>query len=385
MNERKLIISKTSACMFQNYISLKKAYDNLFVITHLGQLKQMEALIVSRGIKNNCLVVLYTYRNLIVPQNVHDQYSNVFDQAVFIKIPFGVNKIHFSKLKLLTKNYVQLITTAQPKSLYLCSWEAHYAILATVAKQNASKLILVEEGTATYKPNLNSSFQNIPNDGLNYKLLHNKFMSTIGKTQLFKRLVKAHKYNKDLYKQTKSFFIEVSKEEAFQRQLVKLAGGKNLKASLEPFKDFDKAYASSPELIKKGFGIKDVDYFLIHDVVSAESIEQAKQVIDKYGIKKNDILYVSQRYNLLPEQYANAVATILYRIMDKGQTVFIKLHPKESEKIYNSFKYIEFASKGNFVVIEDSQFLIESVIRVSKINQLVGITSTTLVYGPLVS
>ena len=385
MNKQELIISKPSACMFHNYTSTKKVYDNLFVITHLGQLKQMEALIVSKGIKNNCLVVLYTYRNLVVPQNVHDQYSDVFDQAVFLKIPFGVNRVDFSKLKSVTKNYEQLIAVSHPKNLYLCSWEAHYAILATIAKRTTAKLILVEEGTATYKPNLDESFQSISNNRLSYKILHTKFMLTIGKTQIFKRLVKTHNYNKDLYKQSKKFVMEVSKDEALQRQLIKLIGGKNLKASLEPFKDFDKAYASSPELVKQGFGIKDVDYFLIHDVVSEESLEQAKQVIDKYGITNNDILYVSQRYNLNPEQYANAVAAILHRMMVEGQTVFIKLHPKENEEIYNSFKYIEFASKGKFIVIEDSQFLIESVIRISKIKQLVGITSTTLVYGPLVS
>lgn len=385
MNEKELIISKNSACMFQECTNTNKSYDNLFVITHLGQLKQMEALISSKKIENNCLVVLYTFKNLVVPQNVHNQYSNVFSQVIFLKIPFGVNKVHFSMWKGMAKNYEKLISILKPKSLYLCSWEAHYAILATIAKNKKVRLILVEEGTATYKPNLDESFQNVTNIDLSYQHIYIKFMATVGQTQIFKRLVKIHKYNKDLYKQSKKFLIEVSKDEAMQAQLVKLAGGGHMKAALEPFKDFDKAYASSPKLIREGFGIQDVDYFLIHDEVSEESLKQAIQVINKYDIRRDDILFVSQRYNLDPEQYVNAVSVILHRMMDKDQKVFIKLHPKENEKIYNSFKYIEFASKGRFVVIEDSQFLIESVIRISKIKQLVGLTSTTLVYGPLVS
>ena len=124
---------------------------------------------------------------------------------------------------------------------------------------------------------------------------------------------------------------------------------------------------------------------MIHEVINDESEEDAREVIEKYNITENDVLYVSQRYHLDPEQYANTVTAILTRMISGEQTVFIKLHPKENKKIYDSFKYLEFVSNKKFVVIEESQFLIESVIRLSKISQLVGLTSTTLVYGPLVS
>jgi len=380
-----LDLSRPSSLTFQSFIDKKYKCKNLFVVTHLGQLKQMEALIISKGIEDNCLVVLYTFKNLVVPQTVQDQYSNLFKQVVFLEIPFGVNKVNFKKLRNTSKSYKELLNAAQLDKLYLCSWEAHYAILATIAKQNSVELILVEEGTATYKPNLGKSFEDSKSKNLTYKDIRNTFIGTVGQTQIFKKLVKIQKYNKDLYKQSKRFLSVVSKEEAFQRYLVNLVGDTSLKASLEPFKSFDKAYASSPELIKEGFGVQDVEYFLIHDVVSDESLEQAQYIIDKYGITKNDVLYVSQRYNLDPEQYANYVSAILYRMLDDKQKVFIKLHPKENKKIYDAFKYIEYASKGRFVVIEDNQFLIESVIRLSQIDRLVGITSTTLVYGIKVS
>lgn len=167
--------------------------------------------------------------------------------------------------------------------------------------------------------------------------------------------------------------------------MINILGSQHLKASLVPFKDFDKAYASFPSLIRDGFGVKNVDYFLIHEIVDEESIKDAQKIIDQYGITSNDVLYVSQRYHLDSEQYARAVTAILTRSIKDDQRVFIKLHPKEDKKTYDSFKYLEFVSNKKFVVIEESQFLIESVIRVSKISQLIGLTSTTLVYGPLVS
>lgn len=385
MNKPKLDITKSSACLFEDYIDSGRSFNNLFVLTHLGQLKQMEALINSKIIVNNCLVVLYTYKNLIVPKTVHDQYSKVFDQVIFLEIPFGVNKVDFPKLRKLEKIYQRLIIATNPKNLYLNSFEGHYAILTSISKNKNISNILVEEGTATYKLNLKVMAEDKAENKLDYNFFRSKFMATVGQTQVFKKIVKIQKNNKDFYKQSKKFLSEVTKHERFQKQLIEMSGNQHLKASLVPFKDFDKAYASFPNLIKEGFGVKDVDYFLIHEIVDEQSIEDAQKIIDHYGITDNDILYVSQRYHLDPEQYARAVTAILTRSIKDDQRVFIKLHPKEDKKTYDSFKYLEFVSDKRFVVIEENQFLIESVIRVSKISQLIGLTSTTLVYGPLVS
>lgn len=385
MNKPKLAISKSSACLFEDYTNSDRSFNNLFVLTHLGQLKQMEALIKSKLIVNNCLIVLYTYKNLIVPKTVHDQYSKVFDQVIFLEIPFGVNRIDFLKLRKLEKVYQKLIMATNPQNLYLNSFEGHYAILTSISKNKNISNILVEEGTATYKLNLKIMAEDKAEDILDYDFFRSKFMATVGQTQIFKRIVKIQKYNKDFYKQSKKFLSEVTKHERCQKQLIEVVGNQHLKASLIPFKDFDKAYASFPNLIKEGFGVKDVDYFLIHEIVDEQSIEDAQKIIDQYGITDNDVLYVSQRYHLDPEQYARAVTAILTRIIKDDQRVFIKLHPKEDKKTYDSFKYLEFVSNKKFIVIEESQFLIESVIRVSRLSQLIGLTSTTLVYGPLVS
>ena len=345
----------------------------------------MEALISSKNISNNCLVVLYSIKNLIVPKTVHDQYASCFRRVVFIEIPFGANKLDFSKLRQIEKKYKKIIMLSKPNNLYLNSFEGHYAILTSIAKEKSIKTILVEEGTATYKFNLKKMIQNKQESTLSYKFVRSKFMSTVGETQAFKKVVKAHKNNKELYKQSKVFVNQIVKDERLQKDLIKLVGSQHLKASLVPFKAFDKAYASFPSLIKEGFGVRDVDYFLIHEVVNEQSIEDARKIIKQYNITENDVLYVSQRYHLDPEQYAKTVTAILTRMINSEQTVFIKLHPKENKKVYDSFKYLEFVSNKKFVVIEESQFLIESVIRLSKISQLIGLTSTTLVYGPLVS
>lgn len=384
MKKSELAISKPSAYYFTDFMKKPVEHRNLFVLTHLGQLKQMEALIKSKDIKDNCLVVLYTFKNLVVPEIVHDQYSCIFDSVVFLEIPFGVNKADLAKLRRVEQDYKSLISSISPESLYLNSFEGHYAILISIAKSHSIKSILVEEGTATYKLNLNKVTQDNEED-LDLKFLRDKFIETVGQTQIFKKLVKTYKYNKDLFKQSKRFITEVSKDERVQKKLIKTFGNEHLKASLQPYKDFDQAYASFPGLIKSGFGIKDVDYFLVHEVVNEEAVKAAEVIIKKYNITSKDVLFVSQRYHLDSVLYVKSVADILNGMAHSYQTIFIKLHPKESEETYNLFKTVVDISGGRFVLIEDTQFLIESVIKVSKIRCLVGIASTTLIYAPLIS
>ena len=384
MNKSELVVSRPSAYYFDDFLGNPLAYSNLFVLTHLGQLKQMEALIKSKNIKDNCLVVLYTFKNLVVPQIVHDQYSNIFDSVIFLEIPSGVNKADFTKLRLVEQYYKSLISAIAPERLYLNSFEGHYAILISIAKSHFIKNILVEEGTATYKLNLSKVNQGNEGD-LNLNFLRSKFIETIGQTQIFKKIVKTYKYNKDLFKQSKRFVTEVSKDERVQKKLIKAVGNEHLKASLQPYKDFDQAYASFPSLIKSGFGIKDVNYFLVHEVLNEEAVKAAELIIKKYNITSKDVLFVSQRYHLDSVLYVKSVADILNGMAHSYQTIFIKLHPKESEETYNLFKTVADISGGRFVLIEDTQFLIESVIKVSKIRCLVGIASTTLIYAPLIS
>lgn len=155
------------AQLFSDYLKSPKQTDNLFVITHLGQLKQMEALITKKNLSNNGLVVLYTVANFAVPQMVHDKATaSLFDFVIFVEIPFKVNQVNYFKLKKVYETYLNLLNASKPSHLYLNSFEGHYAILIDIAKQRDIKNILVEEGTATYKLNLS----NVDNsDAKNYQ------------------------------------------------------------------------------------------------------------------------------------------------------------------------------------------------------------------------
>lgn len=381
-----LSLDNSYAQLFGDYLKNPKQTENLFVITHLGQLKQMEALIVKKNLISNGLIVLYTNANFVVPQTVHDKVAkSLFDFVVFVEIPFKINQINYFKLKTVYETYVALLNASKPKTLYLNSFEGHYAILVDTAKKRGIKNALVEEGTATYKllsqPTININHE----DSINFEFLKTKFMSTIGQTELFKRAVKQKKYTKDFLLQSKHFCQNLILDEKVQGKLIEVLGKEAIKSYKKPFLQFDEVYASFPKLIEQSFLAKDVQPFNIYETIDDETLALAKEIVSDYDITDKDALYLSQRYTIDPMQYVNAVTPILLKITRDSRKVFIKLHPKESNKVYQAFKKITDAFPNKLILIEDNRFLVEPVMRVSNIQKVIGLTSTALVYAPLVS
>lgn len=381
-----LNLDSSYAHLFGDYLKNPKQTENLFVITHLGQLKQMETLIVKKNLISNGLIVLYTTANFVVPQTVHDKVAkSLFDFAVFVEIPFKINQINYFKLKTVYETYVALLNANKPKTLYLNSFEGHYAILIDIAKKRGVKNILVEEGTATYKllsqPTTNTNRE----DSINFEFLKAKFMSTIGQTELFKRAVKQKKYTKDLLFQSKQFYQSLVLDEKVQEKLIETLGKGSIKSYKKPFLQFDEIYASFPNLIEQSFLAKDVQLFNIYESIDDETLALAKEVASNYDITDKDALYLSQRYTIDPIQYVNAVTPILLKVARDSRKIFIKLHPKESNKVHHAFKKITDAFPDKLILIEDNRFLVEPVIKASNIQKVIGLTSTALVYAPLIS
>lgn len=375
------------AFMLATLPKAKAQVNNLFIITHLGQLKQMEALINREQLQNNGLVVLYTTANFSVPQMVHDQaVISLFNFLAFVEIPFRINVSSYHKLNKIDGIYQNLLRETQPKAIYLNSFEGHYAILTTLAHQMNIKNVLVEEGTATYKLLTNTDLQILADKPIDYKFIKDKFMSTVGTTELFKRIVKRKKLLKEVVVKTQNFCQEVVNDQRIQFKLIDWFSSSAVKSAKHPFVQFDEVYASFPNLIQSGFRAKDVKQFNIYDNINEHDLTLAKEVVEVYGIEREDVLYVSQRYGLNTMEYIQSVFEILSELIDfEKQRVFIKLHPKESSDTKGIIDVLCQEYSDRVILIEDNRFLIEPVIKVSGIGTVIGLTSTTLVYAPLIN
>lgn len=406
MDNNQLNLSRESAINFNCIDVVDFQTNNMFVVTHLGQLKQMESLIRLKELQKNTLIVLYTQKNYKVPQSVHDSFSDLFDKVIFLEIPFGLNQYNYFLYRNIERKYLSLIQNIQPLNIFLNSFEYHYSLLCALSKKFGIPLALVEEGTATYKLLSNES------KSVTYSMvlddLKKNLINTIGQTQHVKKVVRFSKsyrelsffdffikdyllnpdltkYNKQFYKSVKRFYAKAPGNEALHKALISELGSEQLKLSLLPNLSFNIAYVSHPELIKKKFNIDSVEFFFAHALNDVDSVAYAKSIIKKYDISASDVLYVSQRYFIDPIAYLHFFEQCIVPIANPGQKIFIKLHPKEGEDTLSIFRKYALNSNGNIVLIEESQFLIETVIRVVGFESVVGLTSTVLMYTPLIS
>ncbi|UXZ04104.1 alpha-2,8-polysialyltransferase family protein [Moraxella nasicaprae] len=396
---------------FVDYLKAPQQVKNLFVVTHLGQLKQMESLIQQKQLKNNLLVILYTMKNLDTPKMVVDNISqNCFSGAITVEIPVGINKISYSKLNEVQKTYGKILNAINFDDLYVNSFEGHYAILLNMAKNKKRGTILVEEGTAIYKPISEMPTQQYSLSKykkVDFKFLKSHFMTTIGETQIFKKGVKIKKnikkptdifpvYKKvgikqsdildgKLLKQIKNFALSIDKDLGVQRDFIRIGGNGYLKSALSAYVDFDKVYASSPKLLADTFKNSVFERFFIYDWLDEESVAYAKSLIAKYKIGHNDILFLNQRYELDLRLYMTELRALLLSMADQENKIFVKLHPKDGDRVRVLFNYLEQQSDGRIVIIEEQDFLVESLLKVSGIKKVVGITSSVLMYAHLIN
>ncbi len=383
---------------------------NLFVITHLGQLKQMQSLIKQQQLQHNMLVVLYTYKNIQVPSDVQDGIDiSLFTQVIFAKIPHGLQKYNIRKNIRLNQIYKQILALANFKTLYINSFEGHYNIILSLARSSGLRLVLIEEGTATYKlkKNTSSLSQPVVSKTDPMELLKRSFVDTIGRDQVFKKLLKG----KNIYKQSRSIKLawaqaDISYRDAkslkqfgaqlsdfvkkiwlspeVQGQAVGLYQKKSPVVMDTPFTDFDLVYASYPTLLAGDFGKAQILSFFAYSKFDEDDLKLAQNVADQYQICEHDVLFVSQRYSLDLRLLMKEIDRII-RKLAISRRVFIKLHPKESDFVLQMYQAMSRVYGSRIVVLEGcGKMPAEALLAVSGMRTVVGLTSSTLIYAPLI-
>lgn len=381
-----LMLKRKSALKYYVNTRYNVEYDNLFVISNLGQLKHVTGFIKNKGITNCFLLVVYTEANITVPQAIHDSYDSfVFSIVLFHKLPNSPNKLQLKNIKKMGSDYKELVCKINPSNLYLNSFQYHYAILASIAKKSGSRIILIEEGLGTYRLGIDEHDLSIGK--LDFNLVKKLSKDTVGKTEIFKRTYKKYKLIKEFASESKRLAKKIYLSPEVQYKLIGFYPNSSFDIFCKPFVDFDESYTSFPELTDQKFNVKKNNYHLSFEEPTEDESDHALSIIREYDIKSKDYLYLSQKFSINRDEYLAIVKGCLLKLLEgNDSTVFIKLHPKqEHELVLAGFIEMEKETGGRIKVIQESGFLIEEVVKVSKVQGVIGITSSALVYSPLLS
>tara|TARA_R110002051_G_scaffold200569_1_gene267407 strand:+ start:8237 stop:9559 length:1323 start_codon:yes stop_codon:yes gene_type:complete len=363
-----------------------KHVDNLFIISNLGQLNHISALISHYGFRNCGLIVLFTSANLIVPKDLQNSLnSSLFNYTFFLEIPRSSNRINLTLTKKLYEKYSYYLSIFRPKCLFILSFQYHYSLLGQIAYDIGADLNLVEEGLGTYR--LVNPEERVLEKEFNLSVIKRAAKKTLTKTQLFKLLYSRYKPFKEFAIQTKSFVKEVYESPELQAKLIRSNHNKKLRAILFPHTTFNNTYTSFPSITGNIFKAESHKFYPVFSDPKKRDIESALDIIETYGIRNNDYIYISQKFSIDSDEYVFIVEEVFKKFLkDSEGRIFIKTHPKrESQATIDAFMKLEEFYEGKICLIKESNFLIEEVVRQSNVKGVIGITSSALVYAPIVS
>lgn len=247
------------------------------------------------------------------------------------------------------------------------------------------KSFLVEEGLGTYRLGVSGTEEKIHPPKLDtIKKISQK---TLGKSEIFKKSYRFCKEMVIFVNESRAFAKQVINHEDTQKFIVSKYPNKIIRSFTKPLAGFEETYTTFPELSKKIFGAKNHVFYSAYEKYNHEQADYARQIIDKYNITSKDFIYLSQRYQIDTQEYLNILYPIFIKMIGLSDSkIYVKLHPKtEMADTLKGFLVMESKMGGRLVVIRESGFLIEELIRQSQIKGVIGITSSALVYSSIVS
>lgn len=371
--------------------------ENLFVVSSLGQLQKMQALIRKTGLEKNVLVFLYNYKQIKIANDIQKHISgSLFTDVIFVKIPHGLQKPNLKKNMRLNKIYKKVLSFSKFKSLYVNGFDGYHNIILSLAKSKKIKLVFVEDNISIY-----SIKDSVYSHGVvSEDSIKKYFKNTVSQSELAKKIarfkkeyknshslksawskaawsVKDFKLIKQVYGLFGTFVKQVWNSAKIQSKAINVYKRMFPVISYSPFLTFDEAYVSYPKKLENTFKNTKIKQFLFFHNFDEDEFLYAKNSIEKYNIVSKDVLFISQDNECDLRLYMREIYFILSNLAI-GRRVFIKLHSTESEIIQRMYNRMSEMSEGRIVLL-DSYISPELLISISPIDTVIGLTSNSLI------
>lgn len=353
----------------------------LFVVAQIGQIKQAQELALSLELSNVEVAILYTRKNRQMPIMMQAAVDpKIISRVHQVEIHPASNDISALAANYDQKVYASLLDTVRPDRLFVCSFERHYGVLCFEAKKRGIPISLFEEGTAILK-------NTVPG----YKTFTPPTLKGSA-TTIYNRVWKKQPIAKYVFEPlaimvrqilTMPLLLvrtvrEIYKAPQVQEHILK----RRHKHFLDGWSQFDHVYSTNPEVIATLFPASEMRtqkprYENIEDLMLAN------ELIAEYAIDANTAIFTSQRFDLKPEIQIPMVLSILLHVAQStGYRIIIKLHPRESEVIVQTYRSMIEKLGLDITLMEGAHVPAEYLAVHSDCPAVIGISSSTLMYAP---
>ena len=358
-----------------------KYIGNVFVVSRLGQLRNVQNFIKQFNAKENILIIQYSVVDGPILKNMIEICErNLYVEVIYLKLP--KRPLHVTKKKNIKmynsiKNALEYIVNEKYvfNNLFLCNADKWYSYYEKVKKENnfAFSMNLLEEGLTTYIVSADPEYQADP-------------LVPISGSDLKKSIRDVVRTFIDIFITMKNLIVKFGIlllnliSIIFKTNLTKIIKDFALDKTLEEkykfsyITHFDEAFVCFPEKIEaKNFSIDKINKlnFKFNTIASNQYIDQ---------LNKDYALFINQKYINYRQHFE-----VLFKIFTKMnlKNIYIKLHPKEDKVlVINTINEClkEFPDLNIEVIHNMDSTPIEDIIYNCHFKQIIGLTSSALLY-----
>ena len=344
-----------------------------FIVTRLGQLRNVHTLIGQKSLAHNVLIIMYSKRDKALLSNLEHAYrEDLFEDVLYLKLPDY--PLHLTPKKgeamysAMEEVLGRLHDEFSVKELYVCNIDNYYVYLERIIADRGYPIAinLLEEGLTTYKITSGETLQkteNPPNINdlkkawRNFKKACRNFVRDTVMLVLqclgfaVRRPLARYAYNLWL-----RFFL-------------------NKKHRFGVIRHFDRAYVCFPEMVR------------CNDAVRFGSVEKLDFKFTRVGdgnlraaLDGYSTLFINQKYVNYTSHFR-----ILFQIFEEMgiDKVAIKLHPREdADAVEQEIRDVQTEYRDMDVKILSStgQIPVEDLVYSFEIKRVIGLTTSALIY-----
>lgn len=356
-----------------------KFEGNVFVVSRLGQLRNVQNFIEEYNACNNVLIIQYSGEDSDILRNILEMSNKaLFKYIKYVKLPnFPLNATASKNKKIYTsiENTVLYIKDNHDfNNLFLCNADKWYCYYMSVKKEYKLEfsINLLEEGLTTY----------LISDKDYSKVMIDKKINFNDVNKSIKAIIKSLK---NIVKDIKNLFVHIF---AFTLKIISLVIRVNLfekikklishimipqKYKFKFVEHFENAFVCFPDRLKQdNFTIDNINKLDFKFEVLDESVKIKDS--EKYA------LFINQKYINYDKHFE-----IIFKIFEEMnlENILIKLHPRENKEKTQQIidKYKKIYPKLNVEVLNNMDSVpVENIIYNNKFKQVLGLLSSSLIY-----
>ena len=346
---------------------------NAFIVTRLGQLRNVHALIEQESLEHNVLVIMYVKHDTALFSNLKAAYrEEMFDDVLYLELPNSPLRLTKKRSEAIYAGMEDILKTVHDeysaKELYLCNIDNYYVYLERIIADHGYSMAinLFEEGLTTYKITSGESLkkkENPPNKN-DIKKAWIDCKKALKKFILNAAVLLLH---------CAGFLVRKPLVTCARNLWSRLTVDKRRRYGI--IRDFNKAYVCFPEMVNGTDALHFASVEKLNFKFNRVEDEDLKTAAAGYST-----LFVNQKYINYESHFR-----ILFQIFDEMgiDKVLIKLHPKEKEdqvaericKMQTEYTDIDVK-----ILSSTGSIPVEDIIYSLGIQRVIGLTSSALIY-----